>query len=77
MSSDAWNDVERQYQAEADQLRAKIQQLRAVLKPFAEYADKTHTFPPDTVITMGSPMSKRQLTMGDCYGALHVLEGAA
>jgi hypothetical protein len=52
-----------------------IEELRAALKPFADYADPRQFMPADMVITQGSPMAKRQLTMGDCYTARRVMEG--
>lgn len=47
--------------------------LRAALKPFADYADPRVVVPFDFVITQGSELAKRQLTMGDCYEARRVL----
>jgi len=53
------------------------------LRPFAEYADASRRLRPDMVLTPGSPLAKRQLTMGDCYAArdalyrsgIHVIKG--
>lgn len=42
---------------------------RDALRPFADYADPSRRIRPDFVLTAGSPLAKRQLTMGDCYAA--------
>lgn len=47
--------------------------LREALRPFADFADPRGVVPADFVITQGSSMAKRQLTMGDCYEALAAL----
>jgi hypothetical protein len=47
----------------------EIERLRSALKPFADYADPSHIVPAFHLITNGSPMAKKQLTMGDCYEA--------
>lgn len=59
-------------------LRAENERLRAALKPFADYApdqSKLTALPATVVITNGSPVAKRQLTIGDCYNARRALEG--
>lgn len=53
---------------------AKVERLRAALKPFADYADPTAVFPPTIDITTGSRFAVRQLTMGDCYEAARALD---
>lgn len=45
------------------------EQIAEALRPFAEFADQDHIVPRRYVITQGSPLAKRQLTMGDCYEA--------
>jgi len=46
----------------------------SILKPFADYADPHRKVPREMVITNGSPMAKRQLTMGDCYDAKDAID---
>ena len=48
---------------------AEVERLREALRPFADYADGRGGVAYDHVITMGSQLAKRQLTMGDCYVA--------
>ncbi len=60
--------------AENLQLRTRIAEVCAALKPFADYADARAKAPPDMQITTGSAFAKRQLTMGDCYAAAKALE---
>jgi hypothetical protein len=48
-------------------------ELRAALGPFAEFADRNGVIPGDTIITMGSSMGKRQITMEDCYVAMRAI----
>ncbi len=43
------------------------------LKPFAEFADPRNMIPPDTILTAGSPMARKQITMSDCYAARSAL----
>jgi hypothetical protein len=62
---------ERAEAAEADKAR-----LEAALQPFADFADPREKMPPDFVITPGSAMARRQLTMADCYAARAVLSGS-
>lgn len=50
---------------------AEVAQLREALEPFADFA--VHQAPADHVITQGSPMAQRQLTMGDCQRARQAL----
>lgn len=44
-------------------------EVAATLDPWANYADPAARFPADFVVTKGSPLAKRQPTMGDCYRA--------
>lgn len=53
---------------------ALITQLCAALKPFAGYADPRGGIPRSFLITHGSPLAKKQLTMGDCYDAKKILD---
>lgn len=46
---------------------------RDALRPFADYADPSRRIRPDHVLTAGSQLAKRQLTMGDCYAARDAL----
>lgn len=53
----------------------RVQELEAALKPFAEYAtlpgfDK---LPNDMIITVGSSLAAKQLTVLDCKEAAKVL----
>jgi len=50
--------------------------LVKALSPFAEYADHRNVCPADNVITIGSTIAKRQLTMGDCYEARNAIAKA-
>jgi hypothetical protein len=50
-----------------------IAQMQQALKPFADFADRTKQLSSEYVITTGSRMAKRQLTMGDCYAAYNAL----
>ena len=58
-----------------------ILELEAALQPFADYVDTEALrlnipgalFPPEHIITQGSSMARRQLTLGDCQRALEVL----
>lgn len=54
-------------------LSRRLTKCEEALKPFAEYADTR--FPADAAVTKGSPMAKRQLSMGDCHRAYNVLNG--
>jgi hypothetical protein len=52
----------------------EIERLREALKPFAEFAGQPVGRPPDDmVITQGSRIARRQLTMGDCARAAEAL----
>jgi len=53
----------------------EIARLQAALKPFSDYADKHRATPPELILTSGSPLAKRQLTMRDCYNAADALQG--
>lgn len=55
---------------------ARLFKAQEVIKPFAEFADPTNRLPPDFTITGGSPMAKRQLTMGHCYDAREWIKAA-
>jgi len=44
------------------------------LAPFAAFADMRGALPDQFVITEGSPLAKKQLTMGDCRKAYAVWE---
>lgn len=55
-------------------LLAKLERFEKALKPFGDYADPRGKLPSDFVLTSGSWMGKRQLTMGDCYEARAALE---
>lgn len=52
----------------------RLLDLEAALQPFADFADPRGTLPPGHQITQGSPMARRQLTMGDCYAARNALQ---
>ena len=53
----------------------KIALLRAALAPFADYAQGRRLPPDSYVITQGSSMARRQLTVGDCKRALEAFSG--
>ena len=53
----------------------RLAKLEEALRPFADYADHRARLPDTFPITSGSPMAKRQLTMGDCYRAKDMLDG--
>lgn len=44
-------------------------EVEAALEPWAKFADPNNRVPPDYAVTKGSPLAKRQPTMGDCYCA--------
>mgnify|MGYP001610305736 CR=1 FL=1 len=46
---------------------------RDALRPFAAFADPRNTIPPDTILTAGSPLARKQITMADCYAARSAL----
>lgn len=48
--------------------------LRAALKPFADYADPRNGVPPSFQITAGSSMARKQIIMQDCYRARDAFE---
>ena len=52
----------------------RVAELRAALKPFADYADPRRTFKAEAQDTPGSPCAKPQLTMGHCYAAADALK---
>ncbi len=43
--------------------------MREALRPFAEFAAKADVLPDDFVITKGSGLARKQLTIGDCRNA--------
>lgn len=78
LRNDAENISPTQNVYPAPQLRAaanEIERLRMALAPFAAFADPRRVALPTLVITQGSSMAKRQLTMGDCYIAKDMLDG--
>lgn len=55
-------------------INAEIAKLRAALEPFAAYVRHGAIILPDEfVITQGSGMARKQLTVGDCRRALEAL----
>jgi len=54
-------------------LKARIEELEGLLKPFSDFAPKSRLAPRETIITQGSGLAKMQLTMGDCYDAQDAL----
>jgi hypothetical protein len=60
--------------AYAQSLERILDRTMEALQPFAVYADQRGKIPIDYQITQGSPVAKRQLTMGDCYKAKEALE---
>jgi hypothetical protein len=53
---------------------ARLEEVRSVLGTFAAFAPQPGSGPPDDfVITQGSRLAKRQLTMGDCRAAQALL----
>jgi hypothetical protein len=52
----------------------RLQAIREALKPFADFVDAARAPPDSFVITQGSGMARRQLTVGDCRRAGAVLE---
>jgi hypothetical protein len=69
---DAPAEVGKHWRVIRDHLCASAK-AAAALQPFADYAGST-ILPDDFVITMGSGMAKRQLTVGDCSRAAAALE---
>lgn len=57
-------------------LLAKLEKAEEALRPFAEYCNgrTSDLFPDDQNITLGSPMARRQLTIGDCRIAARALK---
>jgi hypothetical protein len=63
---------------EIDRLRADNEKLRDALSPFADFAGQPVGRPPDDmVLTNGSRMARRQLTMRDCRIAAEVFSATA
>lgn len=58
---------------ELERLTARVGELERALLPFANYADTRGVITKDHVVTIGSPLARRQLTMGDCYAAARAL----
>jgi hypothetical protein len=52
----------------------RIAALEEALKPFADYADHIGISPDNLIITQGSLLAKKQLTMADCRRAREELE---
>jgi hypothetical protein len=53
---------------------AHIDALEAALKPFADYGSGVpKVYPDSAVVTVGSQMACRQLTIGDCRKAARTL----
>lgn len=59
--------------AKVMRLTVMLERAERALKPFADYADKHAGISPGFIISKGSLMARRQLTMGDCYGAANLL----
>lgn len=54
----------------------EILRLRQALKPFSDYAIVgANKVPEDFIISLGSPLARKQLTMGDCIRARDALIG--
>jgi len=51
----------------------RVMRLRKALAPFARYVEGQKALPRDLIITQGSPLARRQLTLGDCLDALAAL----
>lgn len=75
--ADASDAVQKALFARADEWKAcaeYVEQLQSALRPFANYADTGGAIPDGMVITLGSKMAKRQLTMVDCRRAAATLK---
>lgn len=59
---------------EIERLQKQRDKARAALKPFADFAPISPLFPDDMVITKGSSLARRQLTIGDCRKAREVFK---
>jgi hypothetical protein len=74
---DLWWGIQRDDQAwliaEVERLERERDAAVAALKPFADFADPHNRAPDHIVITVGSSMARKQLTMGDCYKARQAL----
>jgi len=55
------------------EMQPRVDRLRRALVPFAAFVRDARPPPVDFVITTGSPMARRQLTIGDCLEALAAL----
>jgi hypothetical protein len=69
-----WFKTNRALREENEELKRDVKQLVRTLKPFADFADPQFKIPPQTTVTQGSPMAKRQILMEDCYRATVVVE---
>ena len=58
-----------------EEAAARIRELEALLKPFADFAANARWAPNDLIITEGTGMARRQLTIGNCRAALQALGG--
>lgn len=59
------------------ELQARVAQLEAALKPFAEfYGPHLANVSADFPVTHGSSMARRQITVGDLYRAHKAMAGA-
>lgn len=56
---------------ECDALAARVKVLKEALKPFVDYVTGNRGWigDPNIAITTGSPLARRQLTLGDCLNA--------
>lgn len=50
-------------------LLRRVEELEAALRPFADFADPNNRIPPDIILTAGSAMARKQITMANCYAA--------
>jgi hypothetical protein len=66
---DASRDVVKMLEGEVRDNAARLESARKALEPFAAFADPRNVIPPDIILTAGSPMARKQITMADCYAA--------
>lgn len=70
-----WAQWLAEMKADLSTLTRERDQAREALKPFADfYSPAADAFPDDQAITPGSPMARRQLTVGDLRRARSVLD---
>lgn len=62
-----------QANSRAEAAEKRVAEMREALQPFADYSDRKSLIPDDHIITQGSYMAKRQLTMGDCRKAAEAI----